>query len=378
MQINAQIEILSSLSEVDPAEWNALTDGSPILSHDFLSALAETECVGAGTGWQPYPVIVRTDQALIGAMPLYLKGHSYGEYVFDWAWADVFERYGYSYYPKLLIAIPFTPATGPRLLSPYPEIRDLLAEFLVQQMKQHSLSSAHVLFTDDSTAETLQQAGWLERNGIQFRWENEGFKDFEDFLSRLSHDKRKKIRQERKKILAAGVQCRRLRGDEISSRQWDFFYRCYVNTYREHHSSPYLTRDFFTLLGERLPQNVLMVLGEQHGEPIAAALNFYGGDVLYGRYWGATYHIPGLHFELCYYQAQEFCIEQGLRYFEGGAQGEHKLARGFKPRPTRSFHKIANAEFETAIQEHLNRETRGIDLYHHELEERAPFKKPGV
>lgn len=375
MQIDAEIEIISSVEDIDPVEWNALTDGSPVLSHSFLGALEITRCVGAGTGWQPYPVVVKTDGNIIGAMPLYLKGHSYGEYVFDWAWADVFERYGYNYYPKLLVAIPFTPATGPRLLSPYPEIRRLLADFLVQQMQQHSLSSAHVLFGDDATAATLKQAGWLERNGIQFRWENEGFTDYEDFLGRLSHDKRKKIRQERKKILQADVTCSRLVGDEITTDQWDFFYRCYVNTYREHHSSPYLTRDFFQLIAERMPENILLVLAERQGQPIAAALNLFGSETLYGRYWGATHPVSGLHFELCYYQAQEFCIERGIRYFEGGAQGEHKLARGFKPRPTTSFHKIAYPEFEAAIQEHLRRETHGIDLYHHELEERAPFKK---
>ncbi|HEU4707794.1 MAG TPA: GNAT family N-acetyltransferase [Methylophilaceae bacterium] len=373
--MNIEIEINDSFSRIDASQWNALTDGSPVLQHAFFSAMEETGCVGEGTGWQPYPVVAKGESGLLGAIPLFLKGHSYGEYVFDWAWADVFERYGFSYYPKLLVAIPFTPVTGPRLLSPQTEVKSVLAQLLVQQMEKHSLSSAHVLFPDEPSADVLRKAGWLERNGVQFRWENEGFADFEDFLSQLSHDKRKKIRQERKKIAAGGLTSRKLLGPEIRERDWDFFYRCYTNTYREHHSTPYLTRDFFSLLNERLPDNILLVVAERQGQPVAATFNLYGNDTLYGRYWGAIQYVPGLHFELCYYQTQEFCIEQGLRYFEGGAQGEHKLARGFRPRITRSFHKIAHSEFEMAIRDHVMREAQGIGLYHDELEERAPFRK---
>lgn len=382
--MSLKIEIVSSICTLAPASWDALTDGSPLTSHCFLSTLEKTQCVGSGTGWQSYPLLVTDGAELLGAVPLYAKSHSYGEYVFDWAWANAFEQNGIAYYPKLLSAIPFTPITGARLLSHDSEIRRLMVNVLADRLQGLKLSSVHVLFPDADSAETLEQAGWLRRNGVQFRWENEGFKDFEDFLARLTHDKRKKIHQERKKIASAGVVTRRLTGEEITAADWDFFYRCYENTYHLHRSTPYLTREFFIQLGRGMPQNVLLLIAEQAGEKIAAALNFYGENRdgishLYGRYWGALSYVPGLHFELCYYQAQEFCIEQGIRYFEGGAQGEHKLARGFKPRPTCSFHKIAHPDFATAIEAAVKRETLGMEIYQDELESRAPFKqKPSL
>ncbi len=374
--MNTEIEIVPGISQVDAQDWDALTDGSPLLSHAFLSALEDTGCVGAGTGWQPYPLLIRQQGKLTGAMPLYVKNHSYGEYVFDWAWADAYQQHGLAYYPKLLAAIPFTPITGARLLSADTKTQSLMLQVLLQQLGQHQLSSAHVLFPDDDSADVLRNAGWMERSGVQFRWENESYKDFADFLARLSHDKRKKIRQERRKVSEAGVTCKRLRGAEVTADLWDFFYGCYENTYHQHRSTPYLTREFFHVLGQRLPQNTLLVIAEQAGKPIAAAFNIFGKDAIYGRYWGALAYVPGLHFELCYYQAQEFCIEAGVRYFEGGAQGEHKLARGFLPRPTLSFHHIAHPDFESAIKEFLKREARGMDVYQDELEERAPFKEP--
>lgn len=373
--MNIEIEILDSFRAIKAEEWNALTDGSPVLNHAMFTTLEETGCVGPGTGWQPYPMVAKSAGKVVGAIPLYLKGHSYGEYVFDWAWADVFERCGIRYYPKLLVAIPFTPVTGPRLLSQLPEVQTVLAQILAQQMDKHALSSAHVLFPDEASAQALANAGWFERNGVQFRWENEGFADFEDFLSTLSHDKRKKIRQERKKIFSAGIRCKKLEGSEIRLEDWDFFFRCYQNTYREHRSTPYLSREFFHMLGERMPQNIVLIIAERDGQPIAATFNLYGNGTLYGRYWGATQYVPGLHFELCYYQAQEFCIARSLRFFEGGAQGEHKLARGFRPRITRSFHRIAHPELDIAIRDHVEREAEGISLYHNELEDRAPFRK---
>ena len=369
-----EMEILGGMHEADPQQWDVLVGGSPILSHAFLSMLEETGCVGAGTGWQPHPLVVRRAGQLIGAMPLYLKSHSYGEYVFDWAWAEAYERNGMPYYPKFLSAVPFTPVSGARLLSAEEDIRVLMTQVLGEQTEKHGLSSAHVLFADADSASTLRAAGWLERSGVQFRWENDGFADFDDFLGRLAHDKRKKIRQERKKIAASGISCQALSGAEIEPAHWDFFFRCYQNTYREHHSSPYLTRAFFHALGERLPQHCLLIVAEQAGELIAAALNLIDGEALYGRYWGATRYVPGLHFELCYYQAQEFCIAHGLRYFEGGAQGEHKLARGFRPRPTHSFHKIVHPDFAAAIRHFLDQETDGMTVYQSELEERAPYK----
>jgi len=378
--MSLQVEITPGICDLDPVSWDALTDGSPLLSHAFLSALEKTGCVGPGTGWQACPLLVRDGSRLLGAMPLYAKSHSYGEYVFDWSWANAFEQHGLDYYPKLICAIPFTPITGSRLLGPDPEIRKLMVEVLGQQLLSLKLSSAHVLFPDDESAESLAKAGWMRRNGVQFRWENENFPDFEAFLATLTHDKRKKIRQERKKVAAAGIRIRRLTGNDITGEDWESFYRCYVNTYRQHRSSPYLTKAFFLEIGQKLAQHILLVVAERDGEKIAAALNLYnedceGASQLYGRYWGALEYVPGLHFELCYYQAQEFCIERGIRYFEGGAQGEHKLARGFRPRPTCSFHKIAHPDFAYSIAQVLDREAEMMELYQSELEERAPFRR---
>ncbi|MEQ1766732.1 MAG: GNAT family N-acetyltransferase, partial [Methylotenera sp.] len=326
------------------------------------------------TGWQPYPMLVHDDGKLVGAMPLYVKSHSYGEYVFDWAWAEAYQRNGINYYPKLLSAIPFTPISSQRLLTDNLQIQALMVEALTETLHKHQLSSAHVLFPDESSVTAFKQSGWLQRNGVQFRWQNNNFTDFEDFLSTLSHDKRKKIHQERKKVTASGVVCKCIKGADITLEQWRFFYECYENTYLEHHSTPYLTPAFFEEIGQTLPQNILLVLAYLEGEPIAAALNIYHQTTLYGRYWGSLRYVPNLHFELCYYQAQEFCIAEKIQYFEGGAQGEHKLARGFKPRPTCSFHKIAHPDFALAIQDFVEKESQGIAAYTSELEERVPFK----
>lgn len=368
------LEITDSIQQINAQDWNDLVGDMPLLSHAFLSALERSGSVGKGTGWQPYPMLVHEDGKLVGALPLYIKNHSYGEYVFDWAWADAYERSGLNYYPKLLSAIPFTPITSQRLLGSKPEVKALMLEALTDIMHKHQLSSAHILFPDDDSAELLKKAGWLQRNGVQFRWENESYTDFESFLSTLSHDKRKKIRQERKKVVASGVECQRIKGADISVEQWDFFYQCYENTYLEHRSTPYLTPAFFQEIGQSMPQNILLILASVNGKPIASALNIYHQHAIYGRYWGALAYVPNLHFELCYYQAQEFCITENIRYFEGGAQGEHKLARGFKPRPTCSFHQIAHPDFADAIQNFVQKESQGIAAYTTELEERAPFK----
>jgi predicted N-acyltransferase len=308
-------------------------------------------------------------------MPLYLKSHSYGEYVFDWAWADAYSRSGLEYYPKLLSAIPFSPITSARLLSKSVETKLLMIEALENALQSNKLSSAHVLFPDEASAEQFEAAGWLRRVGVQFRWQNKNYTNFEDFLATLSHDKRKKIHQERKKIQSTGVVCRCIKGKEILENDWDFFYQCYNNTYREHHSTPYLTRAFFSEIGRNMPQNILLIVAEIGGEPIASTLNIYNQNTLYGRYWGAMHFVSGLHFELCYYQAQMFCIAEKITFFEGGAQGEHKLARGFEPRSTCSYHKIAHPDFEEAIKQFLARESEGIAAYTNELEERVPFKQ---
>ncbi|MGZ8257783.1 MAG: GNAT family N-acetyltransferase [Methylotenera sp.] len=372
------LEITDSIQEVDASSWNALVGDMPLLSHAFLSALEVSGSVGKGSGWQPYPMLVHGGGQLVGAMPLYVKSHSYGEYVFDWAWAEAYQRSGLNYYPKLLSAIPFTPITSQRLVTKNDQnasqIQALMIEALSETMHKHQISSAHVIFPDEDSAAALQQAGWMQRHGVQFRWQNENFSDFDDFLSLLSHDKRKKIRQERNKVVAAGVVCKRIKGADITREQWDFFYQCYQNTYVEHRSSPYLTPAFFHQIGQTMPQNILLVLAYVDDTPIASALNIYHQTTLYGRYWGALQYVPNLHFELCYYQAQEFCIAEKIQYFEGGAQGEHKLARGFKPRPTCSFHKIAHPDFATAIQDFVTKESQEIAAYTNELEERAPFK----
>lgn len=373
-----KVELANSITVVNPVDWNSLAGSMPLLSHSFLGALEESNSVGNGTGWKPCPLLVFDDSQLVGAIPLYAKSHSYGEYVFDWAWAEAYQRNGLSYYPKLISAIPFSPITSARLLvSPVKNssnIQLLLVNSLLEIMDKNSFSSAHVLFPNHDSAEIFKSAGWLKRQGVQFQWENEDFRCFEDFLGQLTQSKRKKIRQERKKIISSGVTCYRFKGDDISEAQWDFFYQCYVHTYLEHRSSPYLTREFFKLIALNMPDQILLVMAYKDDKPIASALNFYDQNTLYGRYWGCLEYIPNLHFELCYYQAQEFCISERIRYFEGGAQGEHKLARGFKPKNTCSFHKIAHPQFAKAIEDFVLRESEGIAQYTNELEERTPFK----
>ena len=368
------VQIVGSISEFDASEWNALSAGMPLLSHAFLAALETSGSVGEGTGWNPSIMIIREQETLIGAIPLYIKSHSYGEYVFDWAWADAYEKSGFAYYPKLLTAIPFSPITSTRLLANNNETKLHLIKALDSVMRQHELSSAHVLFPDDADAALLEQEGWIKRTGVQFRWENEAYESFEHFLQSLSHNKRKKIHQERKKVAQAGVTCRLIRGAEATQTDWDFFYQCYCKTYEEHRSTPYLTRAFFETIAQTMSQYILLIMAEIEGDPVASTLNFYDDTTLYGRYWGATQFVSGLHFELCYYQAQQFCIAENIQYFEGGAQGEHKLARGFKPRPTCSYHKIAHPDFEIAIKGFLAREANGMEVYTSELEDRAPFK----
>jgi predicted N-acyltransferase len=373
----SSLRVLQSLDAVDPARWNALAAGNPTLQHAFLDSLHRTGCASADAGWAPSYVTLWEDETLVGAAPLYAKSHSYGEYVFDWAWADAYERHGVPYYPKLLCAVPFTPATGPRLLAADDAVRERLARALLDTAKASRVSSLHVLFPDEQDAAALRGLGLLERSGVQFHWRNPGYASFDAFLAALSHDKRKKIRQERRRVVDAGVTMKRLTGREASAADWDFFNRCYRRTYREHRSTPYLSREFFGMIAERMPDNVLLVIAYHEGRPIAAALDLFSADALYGRYWGSTAYVPGLHFEACYYQAIEFCIERGIALFEGGAQGEHKHARGFTPEVTRSFHWLAHPAFERAIDEYLEREGAHIAAYVDELNDRSPFRKTG-
>jgi predicted N-acyltransferase len=363
---------VESLAGVPAAQWNALAAGNPFLRHEFLGALLDTGCASARTGWQPQFLLLERDGMLAGAMPLFVKTHSRGEYVFDWAWADAYARHGLEYYPKLLCAVPFTPVRGPRLLAPDGAARAALAAAALAAARE--FSSLHVLFAPRDEALLLERSGMLLRRTVQFHWRNEGYADFEAFLARLSHQRRKNIRQERRRVREAGVSFRWLEGTAIGARDWEFFHRCYSNTYAAHGNRPYLSLEFFLRIGAAMPENLLLVLAERAGAPIAAALDVVGGDALYGRYWGALEHVPLLHFEACYYQAIEFAIARGLARFEGGAQGEHKLFRGLMPEETLSAHWLAHPRFARAVEDYLAREAQGIAQYVNELHEHTPFK----
>jgi len=372
--IAATIEVSESISAIAPIEWNRLTNNHPLLPHAFIYGLHRTGCAAGTSGWEPRYLLLHVGNRLEGAIPLYLKHHSYGEYVFDWAWADAYERAGLDYYPKLLCAIPFSPVSGSRLLVSDARYRGALIDAAIQLAKENGLSSFHCLFPTEDEAAEMQQRGMLLRTGVQFHWQNPGYESFDDFLAQMSHDKRKKIRQERRKVTDAGITFRRLTGEYIGEADWRFFHRCYTNTYRAHRSRPYLSLDFFLHLGATMADQVLLIIAEQNGQPVASAFNLFNDQTLYGRYWGTTGFASGLHFETCYYQAIEFCIERRLSDFEGGAQGEHKLARGFMPVKTLSTHWLARPEFSSAIERYLAQETNGMAVYMDELNERQPFK----
>lgn len=369
-----KLHIASTLKDIPPAEWNHLAGDDPFLQHAFLHGLHETGCASPDTGWAPQYLLLQDNGELAGAMPLYLKGHSYGEYVFDWAWADAYHRHGIEYYPKLLSAIPFTPVVGTRLLARHPDYRDQLIQGALELARKSHTSSLHVLFPSADDRECLATHGFLLRQGRQFHWKNEGYADFDAFLARLSHDKRKKIRQERRKVIDAGISFRWLEGSAITHEHWRFFARCYNQTYREHHSSPYLNLDFFLHIGAAMPDNIALMCAVRDDNPIAASLLIHNDTHLYGRHWGAIEHHPMLHFEACYYQGIEYAIARGLQYFEGGAQGEHKLARGLMPVTTHSAHWLAHPEFASAIENYLDRESTLMTQHDHELAARTPFK----
>jgi len=370
-----QIKIIDSLDGVRAEQWDALTQSDPFVSHAFLSALEQTGCTGEEAGWMPCHVLLHEGTRLAGAMPLYIKTHSYGEYVFDWAWADAYHRNGLDYYPKLVSAVPFTPVTGSRLLAKDPANRPILVEAALEFARQTKMSSLHCLFPLPEEIDAFKGAGMMTRRTVQFHWHNDGFSDFDDFLSRMNHNKRKKIRQERRRLRDAGVSCERVPGKHATDEDWLFFNKCYRRTYREHLSTPYLNLDFFRSIGASIADNLLLIFARREGGRIAAALNVTGNGAMYGRYWGSMEFQPGLHFEVCYYQAIEHCIANGIGRFEGGAQGEHKLARGLMPAETVSAHWLAHPEFARAIEDYLRRETNGISHYVNELNERGPFKQ---
>lgn len=371
-----KIEVVTSLAAVSPAEWDRLAGGSPFLSHAFFSALHDTGCAAPATGWIPRFLLLEEEGRLIGVMPLYLKTHSYGEYVFDWAWAEAYYRHGVEYYPKLLCAVPFTPVTGARVFTATEQARERLIGAALALAREWRVSSLHCLFPTAAEALRMQAHGMMLRRSVQFHWSNRGYASFEEFLAGFSHDKRKKVKQERRKVAAAGIRFRWLEGGDIAERDWSFFHRCYRQTYREHGSSPYLNLEFFLRIGERIPQSLVLILAERAGKFIAAALCVRDGARLCGRYWGALERHSGLHFETCYYQGIEYCIARGIASFEGGARGEHKLARGFAPVETFSAHWLAHPQFASAVARHLAREAQGIEHYLDELAERSPFRRP--
>ncbi len=370
------VRIAPSVGSLPAAEWDALAGaGNPFISHAFLSALEDSGSVGEGTGWQPSPLVIEgADGRLAAALPAYIKTHSQGEYVFDHSWADAWHRAGGRYYPKLQIAAPFTPATGPRVLTADPALAAALLRAAEQVCEQSGLSSAHATFIEPAQLPLFEAAAWLLRSDIQFHWENRDYTTFDDFLAQLSSRKRKDLRKERA-AAQDGVEIKSLSGADIRPEHWDAFWHFYQDTGARKWGQPYLTREAFTLIGERMGEQVLLILAYADGMPIAGALNFIGSDALYGRYWGALVDKPFLHFELCYYQAIDAAIARGLSRVEAGAQGGHKLARGYEPVQTWSAHHIVHPGFREAVAEFLAREREGVAADQLHLGERTPFKK---
>lgn len=370
------VDLAPSVGSLPAGEWDALTGGgNPFMTHAFLSALEDSGSVGEGTGWRPAPLVLRDGAGrLEAALPAYVKSHSQGEYVFDHSWADAWARAGGRYYPKLQICAPFTPATGPRFLGREADDAPILLRAAEELCASAGLSSAHATFIAPEQVPLFEAAGWLVRSDIQFHWDNRGYGTFDDFLGQLSSRKRKDIRKERA-AAQAGVEIRHLTGAAIRPEHWDAFWQFYQDTGARKWGRPYFTREAFTLLGERMGERLLLVMAFIGDRPVAGALNFIGSDALYGRYWGAVIDKPFLHFELCYYQAIDAAIARGLARVEAGAQGGHKLARGYAPVQTLSAHYIAHEGFRAAVADFLTRERAGIAADQNWLDRRTPFRK---
>ena len=377
--------VLNSPLAISAEAWDALLahspTRSPFMRHAYLTALHQSASACAQTGWQAQFITLWQGPTLVAACPLYLKNHSHGEYVFDWAWARAYAEHGLDYYPKALVAVPFTPVPGPRLLAIDAPARAALVQALLLHMRQEDLSSLHLLFVSDQDAEACRNAGMALRTTVQFHWHNrlpKPYADFDDFLNQLQQEKRKKIRQERRKVVEAGVGFRHLSGADIGAEDWAFFLRCYQQTYFEHGNAPYLTPAFFEAMRTEMSEHWLLIVAEREGRDIAASLIGldHPAGVAYGRYWGALERVDCLHFEACYYQAIEWCIEQGFGRFEGGAQGEHKLARALLPVTTTSAHALSHPAFEDAVRRYLEREGDGLSAYVQDLQQRSPLKTP--
>ncbi len=393
------IRVHNSPDEVDAADWNELlglqAQATPFMRHEYLSALHASGAAVPATGWTPHFITLECDGVLLAACPLYVKTHSYGEYVFDRAWANAYAQHGLAYYPKALVAVPFTPVPGARLLARSSANRGALITTLLEWCEAQQLSSLHLLFASADDLQACSTAGMLLRHTVQFHWKNTepAYVDFEDFLTSLSQDKRKKIRQERRKVADAGVGFRCAQGVDITAQDWDFFYRCYERTYLEHGNAPYLSRDFFLRMASTMPEHWLLFIAERQGRPIAASLVAIQAEampstdsgaspapagVAYGRYWGALERVDCLHFEACYYQPLQWCIAHGFQRFEGGAQGEHKMARALLPVKASSAHWLAHPAFADAVERFLESESEGVQQYLDELVQRSPFRHPAA
>jgi uncharacterized protein len=382
------IRVLRDPCRVNATAWNELLaeqrSPTPFMRHEYLAALHESGSAVKETGWQPLFVLLESDGVLMAGCALYLKSHSYGEYVFDWAWADAYQRHGLAYYPKLVGAVPFTPVPGTRLLARNATWRTRLLHAVAAQAGQASWSSAHMLFVDESDRQALMQEGWMIREGVQFHWQQDPQRpalDFADFLQRLQREKRKKIQQEQRRVANQGVHFTTYEGAAITDALWTFFYRCYTLTYQAHHSRPYLTRDFFSRMAATLTRHWVMFVAQRDTQPVAASLIAVDSQqrTAWGRYWGCTEPLPCLHFDACYYQPLAWCIKNGFLRFEGGAQGEHKMARGLLPVATHSAHWLRDDRFAAAVADFLAAEGQGIEQYVDELRERNPFKsQPGT
>jgi predicted N-acyltransferase len=375
-----QIQLAKNIETVDAEQWNRLAgDQNPFLRHEFLLALEQTGCVGDGTAWQPRHLLLIEKGTLVGAVPLYLKYDSYGEYVFDWAWANAYQQNGLSYYPKLVAAVPFTPVTGSRMLANPGEHQDTIRRQLIEAAlalaNSLNVSSLHWLFTPSSETGLLVQHQHLKRTGYQFHWANAGYSSFDDFLETFSSSKRKKVKRERRHVRDAGIEMEIVEGRAIDDSLWRKFYAFYRSTIECRGAIPYLNLDFFREIGRSMADNIVLVLARQEDRYVAGALNLKGRDTLFGRYWGSLEEYNSLHFETCYYRAIDYCIENGLQRFEAGAQGEHKLSRGFLPSSTYSAHWLRHPEFYRAISEFLEREQHGVEDYVDLLERHSPYKK---
>jgi len=368
-------QICEDLDTVDAEQWNRIAGSNPLIRYEFFKALHQTGCATSGTGWSPHFLLMYRQTELVAAMPLYLKWHSRGEYVFDYAWARAFEQHGLAYYPKLLSAVPFSPVQGPRLLAAKQSDRISLAKRAIQIANDNKLSSLHILFPNKEDRLALEEVGFLFRDTVQFHWHNQGYQSLDDFLGTMSQKNRKKIRQDKNRAKRAGVEFEWLEGADIDSETLAFFYRCYCQTYFEHGHTPYLNLQFFAQLQHTMPDNLVLIVAWQNGQRIACALNFKDDKSMYGRYWGAKTFISGLHFETCYIQSIEYCIKNKLEVFEGGAQGEHKLARGLLPVVTPSAHWVRDSRYANAIHDFVNRESEMIDNYVETLDDHSPFKR---